>query len=234
MLWLIEWASTAHNLFTIGPDGVSPYQRIKGRPWRPALPRFGETVFYHIVTQRRLEQRWEKGILLGICEAIQERIIGTPRGTFVTQSLRRLPEEDQWNAALAFSVTGVRWKPNERAMPEIPAAGEAPQGPPVREASLPIIAQEAQARDFYVTRADIKRFGTTTGCSACIYAEIGMPTKVAHTPVCRRRIMELRGGEDDRVKKAKARKASKGIDGTRKMPRVAEAVEEPRESMDHG
>ena len=42
MLWLIEWASVVHNLFTIESDGVSPYQRIKGRPWRPAIPRFGK------------------------------------------------------------------------------------------------------------------------------------------------------------------------------------------------
>ena len=228
MLWLIEWASVAHNLFTIGSDGVSPYQRIKGRPWRPAIPRFGETVLYRIVTQRRLEQRWEKGVFLGIREATQERIIGTAKGIFVTQSLRRLPEEEQWDATLAFAVTGVPWKPNERTRPAEQAEGAPPREPP----PPPVVAQETQVRDYYVTRSDIRRFGTTPGCSACIYGEVGFPTKVAHTPACRRRIMEFRGEDDERVKEAKARKASKGAEGTQKAPRVAEPAEEPRGSQE--
>ena len=44
--------------------------------------------------------------------------------------------------------------------------------------------------------------------------------------------MELRGEDDERVKEAKARKASKGAEGTQKAPRVAEPAEEPRGSQE--
>ena len=41
MTWLVEFAAVAYNILFVGDDGLTPFQRLKGKPWRVPLPAFG-------------------------------------------------------------------------------------------------------------------------------------------------------------------------------------------------
>ena len=44
LAWMVEWAGTAYSLFSGGRDGLTPFHRLRGRPWRIQRPAVGEVV----------------------------------------------------------------------------------------------------------------------------------------------------------------------------------------------
>ena len=85
---------------------------MKGRDWVISLPSFGECVDYRIRTQHKLQARWDIGIYLGIRLHTIEKIIGTPQGVVVVQSIRRKPADQQWHADLIEKLVGTPWAPS--------------------------------------------------------------------------------------------------------------------------
>ena len=83
LAWLIEYAGTLLTLYHRGPDGFTPYQRLKGRPWKLALPRFGECVEAYRRKTSRWEARWVPGVFVGVELLSSERIIASDEGCFV-------------------------------------------------------------------------------------------------------------------------------------------------------
>jgi len=59
-----------------------------------------------------LDVRWDTGIFLGIRLHTTEKIIGTSKGVVVVQSIRRKPEDQQWDVELLQSIQGTPWAPN--------------------------------------------------------------------------------------------------------------------------
>eukprot|EP00974_Lingulodinium_polyedra_P074200 7190534-Lingulodinium_polyedra.AAC.1 len=59
---------------------MSPFQRVKGKPWRVPHPAFGDCVEFKKRTPHKLEPRWGRGVYLGIKEGTAEKIVGTPEG----------------------------------------------------------------------------------------------------------------------------------------------------------
>jgi hypothetical protein len=138
LAWLVEHAGVLLNLFHRGEphDGFTAFHRLKGRPWRVALPCFGEVVEFQRRAKHKLEQRWSPGVFLGVRETTTEKVVGTAQGVFVVQSLRRKPAEERWSAQMLQSIKGLPWEPNpaedvpselpepvhlEPAQPEVPA-----------------------------------------------------------------------------------------------------------------
>ena len=107
LAWLIEYAGTLITLFARGADGFTPIHRLKGRPWRIALPCFGECVEFRVRTRHKLESRWTAGIYLGIRRTTSEKIVGTADQVFVVQSIRRKPTDEAWNKALLMAIKGT-------------------------------------------------------------------------------------------------------------------------------
>ena len=66
LAWLIEHAGTLISLFSAGPDGLTAYHRLKGKPWRVPLPPFGEKVEFRHRTRHKMDPRWKAGIFLGV------------------------------------------------------------------------------------------------------------------------------------------------------------------------
>ena len=104
--WIIEHAATLHYLFHRSEDGMTPYQRVKGKEWTISLPAIGETVDYKQKTRHKLEMRWDRGIFLGVKIDSSERIVGTEKGTFVVQSIRRVPEAERYNSDAIIILKG--------------------------------------------------------------------------------------------------------------------------------
>ena len=59
------------------------------------MPAFGECMDYRVKTAPKLEARWDAGIYLRIQVHATEKMIGTPKGVVVVQSIRRKPEDQQ-------------------------------------------------------------------------------------------------------------------------------------------
>ena len=71
--------------------------RLKGRPWRTELPSFGECVDYRKRTRHKLESRWSRGVFVGVRVKTTERIVMDETGTYVAQSVRRVPEKQRYD-----------------------------------------------------------------------------------------------------------------------------------------
>ena len=91
------------------------------------FPSVGECVDFRVKTNHKLEPRWESGIFLGVRLHTTEKIIGTPKGVVVVQSVRRKPDDQQWNLQLLQSVTGTPWAPNPAKQKEPREALELPE-----------------------------------------------------------------------------------------------------------
>eukprot|EP00439_Symbiodinium_sp_Y106_P005361 s12533_g1.t1 len=91
---------------------MTPFQKLKGRTWRIALPSFGEIVDYRRRAKSKLDARWQEGVYLGLRLTSSEKIIGTPSGILVVQSIRRKPADKQFNLEMLKAVKGTPWQPN--------------------------------------------------------------------------------------------------------------------------
>ena len=115
LTWLVDYCSTLLNLFHIGSDGMSAYQRNEGKTWKVELPPFGEIVKFKRRTKSNLEPRWDIGVYVGVRDDTTEKIVGTRQGNFVVQSLGRKLEEDRVDKDMVKNLRGVPWDPSPEA-----------------------------------------------------------------------------------------------------------------------
>ncbi len=68
--WLIAHAAVMPSLFEVGSDGLTAYERTRGKKYRPELPIFGVCVYYLPLGRTRgkannLSAKWLMGVYLG-------------------------------------------------------------------------------------------------------------------------------------------------------------------------
>ena len=63
-------------------------------------------------TRNKLESRWSRGVFVGVRVKTTERIVMDETGTYVVQSVRRVPEEQRYDHRLLQNVRGTHWEPN--------------------------------------------------------------------------------------------------------------------------
>ena len=198
LAWMVEYAGVLHTLFSQElHEGLTPFQRIKGRKWQVALPCFGEAVDFRRNTRSKLDSRWQSGVYLGIRLQSTEKIVGTSQGIFVVQSVKRKPEGQQWDSTLVAAVRGLPWKtsPEETGegarLPEpLAVRAEVSEGlpPPARELARPEVAP---FRRVYIRQSDLETHGYTAGCEACAAIREGRSRAgINHSEHCRQRVTE--------------------------------------------
>ena len=113
LAWLVEHGSNLLLLVHKGEphDGHTACMRLKGRYWRIELPSFGECVDYRKRSRHKLESRWSRGVFVGVRVKTTERIVMDETGTYVVQSVTRVPEEQRYDHRLLQSVRGTPWEP---------------------------------------------------------------------------------------------------------------------------
>jgi hypothetical protein len=68
--WLAEWAAWQWTTRQIGEDGLTAYQRVRGRMYAKRLVRFAERVLYQLPPKgpnapaSKLAARWEYGFVV--------------------------------------------------------------------------------------------------------------------------------------------------------------------------
>ena len=114
LAWLVEHRSNHLLLYHKGEphDGHTAYMRLKGKHWGVEMSGFGECVDYRKRTQHKVESRWSGGVFVGVRVKTTERIVMDETGTYVVQSVRRIPEEQRRDLRLLQSVRGTPWEPN--------------------------------------------------------------------------------------------------------------------------
>ena len=199
--WLIRHASATINRYSVGKDGKTAHQRVRGRPFSAATTEFGECVWYRIVKgnkRGKLDARWGKGVWLGIREESNESLVGTPLGVIKIRTFRRRGSmEERWNLEEINGFRGVPWEPipgregiKIRSRVFVPETTDI-SGPAEVEARIPA------RRRFKITKADLDRHGTLLGCPGCQAYLEQRDRAVNHSEECRQRLAEALTREGD-------------------------------------
>ena len=206
MAWMIRWAGEIISKHSIGDDGKSAYERIRGERCVVPIVPFGEAVIYlplKTAKHTKGEAVRRTGIWLGTIERIEETLIGTERGVIKCRTVSRLPGNERWNTKLAFDMQGVPWEPVPgRAGQHIPVEIDH-NGQAMDETEENIlhkrddVVEDEQeyhnkTHSLHISRKAINRYGTTEGCPACNATNKRGHTTgrigYNHSTVCRERI----------------------------------------------
>ena len=115
---VVSYSSSVINKFTIDTGCKTAHERCRVRKFNRQLPEFGEcVVMLHKTLSKKhgdnLESRWESGVYLGVNEASQELIMGTPQGAVKAIEFKRKgSEEERWNMDAVTTMKGSPWKPD--------------------------------------------------------------------------------------------------------------------------
>ena len=115
MSLMMRWAAELVTKYQTGKDGKTSHERIRGRACNKPLAIFGEKVLYlplkSVETKAtKDEPKMKYGICLGIIDRTEEVLIGTERGVVKCRTVKRLPENQKWDAELVSKMQGVVWQ----------------------------------------------------------------------------------------------------------------------------
>ncbi|CAE7705815.1 eryA, partial [Symbiodinium microadriaticum] len=107
--WLLRHAAYLHNRFFTGHRGIPAYEAMFGRRFKANLLPFGELCIYHAPSKYKGDLQWQRGLFVGLNEKNGANIVLTPDGAREARSVRRLPEEQQWDAKALVTYRGLPW-----------------------------------------------------------------------------------------------------------------------------
>ena len=189
--WALVYAATLYTLFhREKDDGMTAYQRLKGKPWKVPLPSWGESVEFRLRGRGKMESRWKEGVYVGLDCNSTEKLVGDEAGIHKVVSIRRKPAQWRWNKKLVEEFKGIPWDwspvtgeilPHPISLaPELPEAAEERAEP-----SRPIRGPKS----LYITRKNLETHGFTAGCPACDNTRLGRRSGgILHTDACRKRM----------------------------------------------
>ncbi|CAK0906615.1 unnamed protein product, partial [Prorocentrum cordatum] len=201
MLWAPTYAAQMLNRFKIGDDGKTSEQRRSGKRWEKVTVPFGERIQVKKLVKdslkRDLEPRWVTGYYVGHTSRSGTALVLTSKGVQRGTAISRLPPAERW-AWNEEEVLGLKGKPWDwKGGEERYAAAPADVAPRAGRMDAPVVVAlpaAAEPRDvgFYVTRANIldAGIGPTEGCVACENLVATGRAGIAHSELCRQRVIE--------------------------------------------
>ena len=112
-------------------------------------------------------------------------------GTYVVQSVIRVPEEERYDRRLLQNVRGTPWEPNPGDVStDLPEPMPITPPLPDLEPNLTKVynSDNRGTRNVYIRKIELERFGYTAGCPACEIHRAGLPMSgQEHTVECRKR-----------------------------------------------
>ena len=185
--WVAEHAGNLITHFRIGADGLTPYQRLRGKKSSVRFGVLGEKILFRPLKQsggklNKLEQRWRPGIWLGIADKSGQAIVGTKDGCRRVYYVRRLPKEDAWDQELIKEIAGTPWDLVAGTMADEPKTTI-----DMPEFEDNVVDDWAPKR-LMIRRTDVEKYGETEGCAGCRAILEGR--RQNHTEQCRVRLEE--------------------------------------------
>jgi len=96
--WLLEHCCLLLNALRVGEDGQTAWMRTRGRPFRPRLVGFGESVMFKLPIKGprhdaagNMGPRWGQGIFVGYSRDSNGYLISTAEGIKSSRALMRRP-----------------------------------------------------------------------------------------------------------------------------------------------
>ena len=199
--WIFRWAAMLCSRYLVGMDGRTAYERRRGRTCKVPVVSFGEVVHFkelHPDGRRdKMATDWHLGIWLGHTRESNEMLVGTEGGARRTYAVKRLPEEDRWDADRVKNMVGTPRQPDPaRGGLHVPVQvrfeAEEPEEVPIDTNPS---RREGVPKRVCIKDADLKKYGYTEGCVGCDSRLRGPPgrqnkARRNHDEVCRRRLEE--------------------------------------------
>jgi hypothetical protein len=186
MTWLVEYAGVLITRHKIRPDGRTGYETVRGK--RASLPMcgFGEKVLF-LPAKSVPNRRFEYGIYLGVLQSSNELLVATDAGVVKVRTIKRLPDDQRWDAEAVLAIKGTPWAPVDGATTApVPVAVHFP----VYEGNLPPPVDRdpaVQVRAMRLQKADFEAHGYSDGCRGCV-AVRRSAQGIPHTAACRARM----------------------------------------------
>ena len=96
--WLLQHTCVLLNARSVGSDGQTAWQRVKGRMFRQLLLCFGECVLYKLPSKGKdskpdgnMGTKWLEGMFLGFGRSANSYIMGTNDAVAIARSSGRRP-----------------------------------------------------------------------------------------------------------------------------------------------
>ena len=248
MLWMIRWAAMTCSRYLVGKDGMTPFERRRGRKCRVPAVAFGEKVWYKELREgkdrkNKLASEWKQGAWLGHSRNSNEAVIGTPEGVVRAYAIKRMPEDSRWDGELLKNLKGTPQQPDPlKQGTHIPIRINF--DPPASEEPVPV-ARDSEAgriRRMMITPALLEKYGYTDGCDACRNRRAGLKERRGHSEICRTRIEEAmqqdeegqrrRERDKERIDRRMAERIERESEAAEKS--VAQAEDMPRAAQESG
>jgi hypothetical protein len=113
--WMVRWAAMLISRYSSGKDGLTPYERRRGKACRTPSFKFGEYVWFRQLgkdSNKGLDTAWQQGIWLGHARTSNEHLIGTTEGVLRAHSVKRHDPQHQWHAATVRDLKGTPQQPD--------------------------------------------------------------------------------------------------------------------------
>lgn len=116
MSWLTRWAGELITRYSIGKDGKTAQERLKGQASTRPIAQFGEHVLYlpletPSTEENKVENKLRDGIWLGVVDRTEGAIVGTEHGTIKCRTVKRRPEGQQRSREALEAMKGTVQQP---------------------------------------------------------------------------------------------------------------------------
>ena len=190
MAWLVEHAAWIITTRRRGEDGLSAYQRVRGRDYLKREVGFGEMVMRKLPRKgpevsADLQGGWQDGVVLGYSTTSHEYWVFANNQVVLCRDVKRRPGNVRWNADAVAAVNVHR---HDLHKPKAVVAMPSVDVPDPQR-----IAPKRNVQRILLKRHDFVDFGLSESCPKCEDAQKygwsswGQSNK-NHTEACRARI----------------------------------------------
>ena len=199
--WLVEYASWVINIKVPGADGITAYQRVRGRAPAKRLVPFGETVLVHLPPKGperaaggALGPRVKEGVCIGYGKQSHSYVVFSEGTVGLYRSMQRLPLSTRWSAdkvqAVNVSVEDANARPGGFHARTVPLTDRDPAEQPELEAPKSRMARRLELRQADFDPA-MQGYGWSENCPKCDKARAygwRASANQQHSESCRLRI----------------------------------------------
>ena len=200
--WMLEHVCLLLNVLVRGEDGLTAWQRVRGRAFGQQLLGFGESVLYrhpgkgpHHQPDGNVGALGGEGVFLGYNRNANTFRIGVGDKIVAARSMTRRDEEHRWNPeALARirEIPGTGHRPRERSQVSFNARATE-TGPTTDGVRL------TPFRRLRINMSDLRTYGFLESCPQCRCIQRHNKARPggAHSDACRSRIIECMKQTDE-------------------------------------
>ena len=164
--WLVQHAADVLTKCSVGQDGRTPYERLKGKRYHGLMVPFASMVYLKVPGKLQggvMSERWIPGMWLGKRWTSDEHVVGLSGGKVVRgRDVRPFPDDEMYDAGFVEALIGTPQNPSGaevddtlREVPRVPMPR--PEGP----VSRPPVRQVILHKSYF------ERFGYSEGCPKC-------------------------------------------------------------------